>query len=237
MDKVILNKDQLRTLKEFIHSRGFHDPIVVVEILDHFACMVEDRMEQNSNLTLEDAMYDAHKELGIMGFRYIAANLEKGYRLKYRRTYWKNLKETVTSPLPLLIVLLGLFSLYFVYMNYRHVEVGIFSIFDILFVVYVLSLVLAGINRYRLYKKNYKSKHRFYTEAFKSGSISLFIIPQFAFIHSGPNPPESLLYVAATAFALLATWCFLDVYVFFKTMGELIMYYKRPFQLFTELTD
>ena len=236
-EKVTLTKEQLRAVKEFIHSRGFHDPVTVVELLDHFACMVEERMEQNSSLTLEEAMYDAHKQFGVMGFRYITANLEKGYRLKYKKTYRSVLKEVFTKPVPLLLVGLSVFIIFYLYLNYRYVQFWMLDMMAIMFVVYLIVLIVVGINKYKLYKKLYRSKHRFHTAAYKAGSVSLFIIPQFAFIHSGPNPPEGWLYVAAIAYALLATWCYLELYVFFKTLKELMLYYKRPFELFTELTD
>ena len=236
-ERVTLTKEQLRTVKEFIHSRGFHDPVTVVELLDHFACMIEERMEQDSSLTLEDAMYDAHRSFGAMGFRYIAANLEKGYRLKYKKTYRHTFKEMLTSPLTLLPVLLCLLGTYYLYINYRHVEMWVFSAIDLLFVVYLLLLLVGTVRGYRFYKRNFKSKHRFYTGAFRGSSVIMFVLPQIVFIHTGPNPPEHLLYVAAIAFALFATWCFLELFVFFKTMKELMLYYKRPFELFTELTD
>jgi hypothetical protein len=78
MDKVVLNKEQLKELKWFIHSRGFLQPLVVMEILDHFACMVEDMMQEDKELTLKQAMIKAHASLGVMGFRPIADAVEKG---------------------------------------------------------------------------------------------------------------------------------------------------------------
>lgn len=237
MDKIVLNKEQLRVVKEFIHSRGFHDPVTVVEILDHFACMIEERMEQNSSLTLEDAMYDAHKAFGVMGFRYIAANLEKGYRLKYKKTYRSILKEIFTQPVSILLVALSVFLIFNSYLNYRHFSFAMFDMKSIMLVIYLGVLVIVGISRYRLYKRLYKSKHRFHTVAYKASSVSLFILPQIVFIHFGSNPPEGWLYVAAAGFALLATSCYLELFIFFKTLKELMFYYKRPFELFTELTD
>ena len=42
MDKLTLTKQQLKELKKFINSRGFREPLIVMEILDHFACLVEE---------------------------------------------------------------------------------------------------------------------------------------------------------------------------------------------------
>ena len=56
MDKVTLTKEQLEELKVFINSRGFVEPVVVLEILDHFACKVEEELEQNPQYSLKKAM-------------------------------------------------------------------------------------------------------------------------------------------------------------------------------------
>ena len=47
MDSKVLSQEQLKELVRFIHSRGFREPAVVLEILDHFACKVEELLAAN----------------------------------------------------------------------------------------------------------------------------------------------------------------------------------------------
>jgi hypothetical protein len=113
MDKVKLGKEQLKELKYFIYSRGFREPEVMMEILDHFACKVEDKLTENPLLSLQDAIKEAHKEFGYNGFYSIKASLDVFTRRRYKRIYWQEVKYCVTSvPLMLMIILTG-------YMTYQ----------------------------------------------------------------------------------------------------------------------
>ncbi|OSZ78364.1 hypothetical protein CAP35_08910 [Chitinophagaceae bacterium IBVUCB1] len=106
MDKVKLGKEQLKELKYFIYSRGFREPEVMMEILDHFACKVEDKLTENPLLSLQDAIKEAHKEFGYNGFYSIKASLDVFTRRRYKRIYWQEVKKILLSPINLLILLL-----------------------------------------------------------------------------------------------------------------------------------
>lgn len=98
MDKVKLNEQQLLTLIDFIDRRGFHDTGVIVEILDHFACKVEEKMTTDRSLTLEDAMQVAHAEFGTLGFYPLLAAYEKNTKKKYRTLYKAERNKVLTNP-------------------------------------------------------------------------------------------------------------------------------------------
>ena len=108
MDKLTLTKQQLKELKKFINSRGFREPLIVMEILDHFACLVEEKLEANPGMSLDEAMQQAHGSFGVMGFRTIAdaADVERNRRLNVE--FKKNLRQMMRSPaIWLLLVLAG----------------------------------------------------------------------------------------------------------------------------------
>jgi hypothetical protein len=108
MDKIVLRQEDLAKLVAYIHSRGFHDPSVVVEILDHFACKVEERMNAAPHLSLEAAMEKAHSDFGTMGFRPLVAAYEIQARKKYKAVYRAELKRTLHNvPLVLVALLAG----------------------------------------------------------------------------------------------------------------------------------
>lgn len=123
MDKITLTKEQLKELKKFINSRGFREPLIVMEILDHFACLVEEKMQANPALALSEAMRQAHSSFGVMGFKPIAdaADMERNKRLN--REFKKTLRNMMQSPATWLLSVLAGTLYYQVYSWLRVVYV------------------------------------------------------------------------------------------------------------------
>lgn len=147
MDKITLSKEQLIELKKFINSRGFREPLIVMEILDHFACLVEEKLLANPGMPLHDAMLHAHDSFGIMGFRTIAdaADVERNKRLN--KQFKKTLAGMVASPaIWLLFVLAG--SIYYTtYMSLQQFFVdgnnaGFLTAFPALLIVIVGQILI-----------------------------------------------------------------------------------------------
>ncbi|MBS1689605.1 MAG: hypothetical protein JSS96_12835 [Bacteroidetes bacterium] len=107
MNNIKLTGEQLKELAGYIKTKGFKDPAIINEILDHFACKVEEEMEIDSSLSFYDAVHKARNSFGVMGFAPIAASFTKQLRSRYRKVYWKNFWQTASAPLhiPLLLVL------------------------------------------------------------------------------------------------------------------------------------
>lgn len=109
MDKVTLTKDELKQLVAFIHSRGFREPLVVMDILDHFACKVEEKLAAIKGLSLEQAMEDAHRDFGVTGFRKLAVSTESQLHIRHEREYKRSFMQHLKNiPLAALILLLGI---------------------------------------------------------------------------------------------------------------------------------
>lgn len=113
--KVTLSKEQLKELKEYIISRGILEPVVVMEVLDHFACLVEERMAENDKLTLRDAMYEAHNSFGVMGFSRIAETARRDQQKFFRRLMKTHLKKMFKKPLNWGVMILGMLAYYKLY--------------------------------------------------------------------------------------------------------------------------
>ena len=77
-----------------------------MEILDHFACKVEDKLNAKPNMLLQDAMKEAHNEFGYNGFYSIKASLDVFTRKRYKRLYWEEAKVVLRN-LPFMALLLG----------------------------------------------------------------------------------------------------------------------------------
>lgn len=115
MDKVTLSKQELKQLKGYIESRGFREPLVVMEILDHFACLVEDMKLRNPELSIDAAMKEAHSSFGVMGFKTIADAVDVERSKRFRKFFRQHLKSLFINPLSAVIVILSGMLCYKIY--------------------------------------------------------------------------------------------------------------------------
>lgn len=105
MDKRILTSEELLHLTHFIKSRGFKEPSTVAEILDHFACKVEELLSAQPGLRFDQAVQQAHLSFGYKGFGAIAEAYETGLRKKYRMLYWRYFLQLLQQPLYFIMAL------------------------------------------------------------------------------------------------------------------------------------
>lgn len=105
MDKVKLNREQLLVLVELIKKRGISQPIVLAEILDHFACKVEDKLSENPKLGFKAATELAYKSFGPLGFYSLRRAIEQDVYSKYKRLFNKEMKRVLVSPVEILCAL------------------------------------------------------------------------------------------------------------------------------------
>jgi len=124
MDKVNLNREQLQEVVAYIERRGFKDPLVLVEILDHFACKVEEKMEARPGMTLGAAIVAAHGDFGPMGFYPLRKAFEEAARKKYKAIFNTERKLLLKSPLFVLLatVLSFLFAKILVLFPFRSIS-------------------------------------------------------------------------------------------------------------------
>lgn len=81
-----LSPSQIAQLKKLISYKGYPEIDVQYEILDHVACKVEVLLDENPNLSLDDAFRKVHSEFGIFGF----SDLADSYRKSIEKRFWKN---------------------------------------------------------------------------------------------------------------------------------------------------
>lgn len=99
MHKMTLSDAQLLELKRFIEQRGIKELDVIHEVLDHFACKVEELMEANPNLNFQEAIQKAHRSFGQSGFR----PMIRAYELQVEKIMWQTFKQAlvhaISSPI------------------------------------------------------------------------------------------------------------------------------------------
>ncbi|WP_118973494.1 hypothetical protein [Taibaiella koreensis] len=146
MDKRILSPEELDRLHRFIISRSarFSQPPLLLEITDHFACKVEELLQQDSKLDLEAAMAQAHRSFGVKGFAPLAEAFEKSVYHRYKTWYRREQKQFLLSlHLPGMILLGALAGKLFLAMAHRHLlqnGMGILCSAELLYGVAILIL-------------------------------------------------------------------------------------------------
>jgi len=147
MDKYTLNGQQLDQLRMFIRRRGFTDDLVVEEILDHFACKVEELLDTEPRLAFDEAVERAHRSFGVSGFRPVVKAFEHQLGSRYRRLFWRNVKQILLSPKYLLALIPAGYLLFqgiawTELHNYRHIA-GINDLTLIIWIaIFIYEIIL-----------------------------------------------------------------------------------------------
>lgn len=188
MDKIVLTKEQLKEARRFIHKRGFIDECLVEEILDHFACKIEELMAKDHRLGFEDAMANAHKSFGYAGFGAIVKPFKEGVLQRYRALYWSFFREFLRSPINvMLLVAVGLacYKMYLLFDFHQFLWQGMNILSGILLLTAVAESLLLFWGTPKIFRNS------FLIEAGKSPENSFFLIYWYASILMQDHPSIS----------------------------------------------
>ncbi len=83
-----LTQTQIIELKNIIAEKGIGYADVQMEILDHVASAIEDRMSADQQLTFENAIVQTNASFGIFGFSALEDSIVLGMNRKYRKIFW-----------------------------------------------------------------------------------------------------------------------------------------------------
>jgi hypothetical protein len=144
-----LNKEQLHQIKELIAQIGFNGVDVQMEILDHVASSVEDKMDENPLLSFDVAVSETHKSFGIMGFSAFAEGIVNSIRAKYTRLFWR----FFFSAFRYKYVLLLCFSIFGVYKMQSLLTANVFFIFFVIGLLIVFGILIFSNIKATVYKK------------------------------------------------------------------------------------
>lgn len=93
-----LTEEQIQTLFRFCEKKRIVHYDLQVEIVDHLANAIEERMEQDGSLLFEDALMQVHQSFGPLGLRSMTATREAALQKKYSRMKWQLLRSYFTWP-------------------------------------------------------------------------------------------------------------------------------------------
>lgn len=107
-----LTPTQIDEIKAFISKRGFKQVDLQMEILDHVACKVEEKLATRPDMGFEKALAQTHAEFGVFGF----STVEDAMRSALSRQYWNlalgELKTWFSFPRIFLVLGYGLLAFY-----------------------------------------------------------------------------------------------------------------------------
>ncbi len=106
-----LTKQQIEKLRIHLEESGFKYIDVQIEILDHVATAVEERMTENTNLTFQDAVNQTQSSFGTKGFKQVEVSIIKGISSRYNKLFL----EKFISLLNYKYIVLVLFSILLLY--------------------------------------------------------------------------------------------------------------------------
>lgn len=208
MDNIKLNREQLTHVVHFIQRRGFKEPLIVVEILDHFACMVEARKTANSKLSLDAAIEVAHADLGPLGFHSLRTAFEKAATDKYGSIYRQACKKYLADP----VFLLGAVTMSTLYGKAAVWGIGFWSVWGFaLNPVLELSLICYFISEYIQYKRIPPSFRRnLLVDIIRSKQLApVFVVGMISGSH--PQSPSSTVALGVIS-AVLFFYVFLSAF-------------------------
>lgn len=110
-----LDEQQLKHLRTFIRQQGFTAIDLQMEIIDHVACGIEEKLARNPDLGFEEALQQTRSEFGVFGFSELEAAMAKSLRKKYFHQVTLELKRWMAFPTVLVVggFALGLYRLFF----------------------------------------------------------------------------------------------------------------------------
>ncbi|MFC3198720.1 hypothetical protein ACFOET_13950 [Parapedobacter deserti] len=107
-----LTPAHLDQIKTFISKRGFTAMDLQMEIIDHVACRIEDKLTENPSLTFEQALKQTHAEFGIFGFSTLEEAMAKSLNRKYRGVIIQEFRRWISFPSVILPIGFGILLFY-----------------------------------------------------------------------------------------------------------------------------
>ncbi|WP_235299495.1 hypothetical protein [Portibacter marinus] len=106
-----LSKWQILHLKRFLRHHYVKYEDVQLELIDHLASAIEEKMEEDQSVSFEQALNQVYKNFGTLGFSQIVKEKEKAMQKFWRKHIWKNVLDTLRPPALLATILI--FILFF----------------------------------------------------------------------------------------------------------------------------
>lgn len=89
----MLTQEQIDTLFTFCNKKYVRYYDVQVELIDHLATAIEEKMKTSPGLSFEDALQATYKSFGIFGFAKVVQEKTEALKTGYNKQIWDGIKE------------------------------------------------------------------------------------------------------------------------------------------------
>ncbi len=94
----MLDKEQIDTLFDFCRKHFVHHYDVQVELVDHLANAIEEKMALDKNVSFETALDKVYAGFGVFGFAGVVSAKSVSLEKQYRKLKWKLFLSYFTLP-------------------------------------------------------------------------------------------------------------------------------------------
>lgn len=218
MEKRVLTSDELLLVKNFINKRGFEFFDLQLEILDHTAAAVEEKITQNPAMSVEKALVEVHASFGPLGF----VTIEDAFIKQLSKKKWKNAFQIWYQPKTVVSVLLFTF---FLFMYFKAA-----TIYFPVMVAIPLALLAWGIYDFYQFYKIKGGKKFLSTHGFNSIHIEISLWIAYSQIYISPFLNKNLyMFMFCLALSTLISWNLAKRKFMFN---QLFHYQNLQFRLF-----
>lgn len=188
-----LTTAQLGEIKTFINKRGFKQFDLQMEILDHVACKVEEKMTDNPEMSFEKALLQTHAEFGVFGFSTVEDSMREALSRQYRNLRRAELRNWLAFPRVFLVLGYAFLAFY----AFMALHTNILLVMTI--TVCIAAWITAGWTNHRLVKRHGKTMA---SEVALTSTVSYTILLHF-FAHFSRFMDQSPLWAILYAMLLL----------------------------------
>jgi hypothetical protein len=221
-----LTNQQLIQIEKYISSCGIKFYEVRAEIVDHFASILEQRLDENPDLDFRKEMISIYKGFSDFGFKKFLKEKTKSVQ---KRFYKDSLNHLITFfKLPKIIISLGLLFSLVLIMSFFEDKDAFFSLLSLL-LLFLGFRLLFNVNMRDDKKETFLVLNM--TMHFFNSFYLMFII--FGFI-TRKRVEESFLnetynYIQIAVFVLLLLFYWSGEYVYYQNKKEVIKQYPKIF--------
>ena len=199
-----LSSEQIQVLFDFTKKKYVHFYDLQLEIVDHLAAAIEDKICEDNKMSFEQALQEVYSNFGIFGFAHVVREKEKQIDRQANSMLWKEIVSLFTWP-HLLFSMLVLVSLYTLTL--------FFIVKTILIVTLLISLILLPFYLRTLFKQIKPKKSLRILAYYKPGLELIPYIYVQLVLH--------LNWISGTAYVLISFFSFIFVVASYKVNAKI----------------
>jgi hypothetical protein len=219
---VYLSNEQIQFLEEFCDKKGVKYYDVQIEIVDHLAHLIEEKLQADLDSNFESALENAYKSFGVTGFRKLIVEKENLASKHANKLFLSQLKSFFK--LPHLLFTLILIGLFFILYHYLQFQIHWLSI--ILKIIAFATLVLEILIMISFLLKKKKAKKKLLQLNILPGywfiTLPSYTLYSFAFDYFFSSVPKEVSSTSQYIFI-----CALIIYNLMASIAILQCYYKQ----------